>query len=151
MITWWMKLRGHNALHLSISGTGSFICLVTSTRLEVGHTMAFDYPVRARESRWPVLRMGRIGPQSNARATSPARYSLPTHFIVGNQEKVRHICSVSFSPWKLILSSSAGRLWHNATQVLALRNVVPLNVTERITNVFWFCWNISAAGVHFYH
>ena len=77
IITWWMKLggnlpRGYNALLFSISGTGSFICLVTQTRLDIprplitqshrhgwtyqglwlpshidtaGHTKAFDYPV----------------------------------------------------------------------------------------------------------
>ena len=74
MITWWMKLGGnrppgHDALLFSISGTGSFICSVRQTRLDIpplitqsqrhgwtyhlwlpshrdtaGHT-TFDYPV----------------------------------------------------------------------------------------------------------
>ena len=77
MITWWMKLAGnlplgHDALLVSISGTGSFICPVAQIRLDIpmplitqyhrhgwtyqdlwlpshtdtaGHTKAFDYPV----------------------------------------------------------------------------------------------------------
>ena len=77
MITWWMKLGGNwphgdNPLLFSISGTGSFICPVTQTRLDIprplltqshrhgwtyqglwlpshtdtaGHTKAFIYPV----------------------------------------------------------------------------------------------------------
>ena len=61
MITWWMKQRGnlppgHDALLFSVSDTGSFICPVTQTRLDIprplpshtdtaGHTKALDYPV----------------------------------------------------------------------------------------------------------
>ena len=77
MITWWMNLGGnlplgHDALLFSISGTGSFICPLSQTGLDIprplitqsdrhgwtyqgiwlpshtdtaGHTKAFDYPV----------------------------------------------------------------------------------------------------------
>ena len=61
MITWWMKLGGnrppgYDALLFSISGTGSFICPVTQTWLDIPRPLFTQSWITGGKSKWSSTR-----------------------------------------------------------------------------------------------
>ena len=79
IITWWMKLGGNrppgdNPLLFSISGTGSFICPITQTRLDIPRPLITQSWGTGRKAE--VFSSASGTRTDNASSLSPTRYPL---------------------------------------------------------------------------
>ena len=121
MITWWMKLGGNrppgdNPLLFSISGTGSFICPVAQTRLDIPKPL--NYPL-----------MGHWGKAEVFNSTT--RYQLSQPAPPAGHTKYIHYMVRSYQ------SKTGRRRWEDDKNVEPAHSSISKQADNGKTNVVW--------------